>query len=273
DGDDPGAGESQGVPARARREPPGRAQRLHPAASRVARLAAATPARFVAFDLLARDGRDLREQPYGQRRAALADFLAAADPVVALTPSVGDPEVAERWARGDLAAGYDGVVAKPVDGRYEPGRRGWWKVKPDRTADCVVAGCRVGGAGELSSLLLGLYDHAGDLRHVGVVSSFSRDQRHAMPATLAPYVTDLDEHPWRHGFALEGGSIGRLAGSAGRWTPQMTRDWIPLRPALVCEVGYDRPDGLRFRHPARFRRWRPDRTAASCTVDQLTDAS
>jgi ATP-dependent DNA ligase len=247
-------------------------QRLHPAASRVDRLAAATPASFVAFDLLARDGRDLRDRPYAQRRAALEELLAGAEQGVTLTPSVADPGVAERWAHGDLGAGFDGVVAKPVGGRYEPGRRGWWKVKPERAADCVVAGFRVAGDA-VSSLLLGLYDHAGSLRHVGVVSSFTEKDRRALLPVLAPYVTDLEQHPWRAGFALEGGSIGRLAGSAGRWTPEMTRDWVPLRPALVCEVAYDRPDGLRFRHPARFRRWRPDRTPASCTVDQLTDAT
>jgi ATP-dependent DNA ligase len=248
--------------------------RVHPAASRVARLAAATPARYVVFDLLARDCRDMRERPYGERRAALEELVSDARPAVALTPSVADPAVAARWADGDLAAGYDGVVAKPVDGQYESGRRGWWKVKPDRTADCVVAGFRVGDAGDMvSSLLLGLYDHAGALQHVGIVSSFARDDRRAMLLALMPCVTDLKDHPWREGFALEGGAAGRLAGAAGRWTPAMPRDWLPLRPELVCEVAYDRPDGLRFRHPARFRRWRPDRTPASCTVDQVTDGS
>lgn len=248
-------------------------QRLHPSASRVARLAVETPAQYVAFDLLASAETDLRGAPYQDRRPALVRLLAEPVPTVALTPSVDDPSIAEDWLGGDLEAGYDGVVAKPVDSPYQPGRRGWWKVKLERTADCVVAGLRLDATGRaVSSLLLGLYDHAGVLRHVGVVLSFRRDERRALLTALSPYVTDLAHHPWRHGYALEGGAIGRLAGSAGRWTPDLTLDWVPLRPELVCEVAYDRPDGLRFRHPARFRRWRPDRDAVSCTIDQLAGA-
>jgi ATP-dependent DNA ligase len=251
--------------------------RVHPSASRVARLAVETPAHYVAFDLLALDGTDLRPQPYRQRREALVTLLDVPSSPVALTPSVDAEAVAGEWL-GGLGEGYDGIVAKPVDSAYEPGRRGWWKVKPERTADCVVAGFRVTGSpgrgdAAVSSLLLGLYDEQGALRHVGVTAAFRREFRESLLQTLLPYATELTDHPWRDGFALEGGAIGRLAGSAGRWAPGMTQDWVPLRPGLVCEVAYDRPDGRRFRHPARFRRWRPDRLPDSCTVAQLTETA
>jgi ATP-dependent DNA ligase len=243
-------------------------ERVHPAASRVARLAVETPAEFVAFDLLALGPTDLRERPYRQRRAALATLLSDAAGTVALTPVTDAPTLAEQWLAGALMAGFDGVMAKPADSVYRPGQRGWWKVKLDRTADCVVAGFRAGQAG-VSSLLLGLYDPAGVLRHVGVTAAFRRAERAALLPPLLGHAIDLDEHPWRDGFAVEGGALGRLAGSAGRWLPGMPLDWVPIRPDLVCEVAYDRPDGWRFRHPARFRRWRPDRTPESCTIDQV----
>ncbi|HEX6499203.1 MAG TPA: ATP-dependent DNA ligase [Micromonosporaceae bacterium] len=247
-------------------------ERLHPSASRVARLAVETPAWYVAFDLLAVGDHDLRGRPYRYRRAELERLLAEPPAPLAVTPSVDDPDLAADWLSGGLPEGYDGVVAKPVDSVYQPGRRGWWKVKPERTADCVVAGFRLGTDTEVSSLLLGLYDGTGTLRHVGVASAFRREQRRELLGVLAPYVTGLAGHPWRNGFALEGGAMGRLPGSAGRWTPGMTQDWVPLRPVLVCEVAYDRPDGARFRHPARFRRWRPDRLASSCSIAQLVEA-
>lgn len=259
-------------------------ERVHPAASRVARLAAETPAYYVAFDLLALGADDLRAEPYQRRRAALVTMLEPVDNAarldnaapVTLTPSVEATGVAQEWLGGGLGAGFDGVMAKPTDSVYEPGKRGWWKVKPDRTADCVVAGARVSGRAPdrpaaVSSLLLGLYDNAGALRHVGVSAAFRREQREAMLPVLLAHAVELNAHPWRAGYALEGGSTGRLAGSAGRWTPEMPLDWIPLRPELVCEVAYDRPDGWRFRHPARFRRWRPDRVPESCRIDQLTE--
>ena len=256
--------------------------RLHPAASRVARLAAETPAYYVAFDLLAVGATDLRQEPYRRRRAALAELLGDSAELVgnyastvALTPSVDAASIAEDWLNGGLGNGFDGVMAKPVDSVYRPGQRGWSKVKPERTADCVAAGFRVsaGPAGRdaaVSSLLLGLYDDGGVLRHVGVATAFSRQQREEFLPVLLDRAIELRRHPWRDGYALEGGAIGRLAGSAGRWSPDMPLDWMPIRPELVCEVAYDRPDGTRFRHPARFRRWRPDRAAESCTIDQLT---
>ena len=145
------------------------------------------------------------------------------------------------------------------------------KVKPDRSADCVVAGFRwLADAEVVSSLLLGLHDDGGVLHHVGVTASFAAKLRHELIGVLAPHVRPLEGHPWQLGFALEGGPMGRLKGSAGRWTPDMEQDWVPVDPVLVCEVGYDQVDGRRFRHPARFRHWRPDRDPSSCTIDQLS---
>jgi ATP-dependent DNA ligase len=143
------------------------------------------------------------------------------------------------------------------------------KVKVQRTADCVVAGVRVHVDGGVGSLLLGLYDGP-QLRHVGVVGSLSKALRASLRDELAPMVRPLHGHPWEHGFGIEGGALGRLKGTAGRWQPGMTQDWLPIEPTRVAEVGYDHVEGLRFRHPARFLRWRLDRDATSCTVEQLT---
>ncbi|HET7487373.1 MAG TPA: ATP-dependent DNA ligase [Acidimicrobiales bacterium] len=246
--------------------------RLHPSQSRVERLRAETPARYVAFDLLAA-GDDLAAAPYAERRAALAAVLADPPPPVALTLCTADPAVAERWL-GGAPAGIDGVVAKRPGSPYEAGRRSrhWVKVKPLRTADCVAAGARLelDGSG-VASLLLGVYDGAGALRHTGVASSFPAALRRLLLDDVGPYATGLAGHPWEHGYAMERGPIGRLKGAAGSWNPgTMVLDWVPLRPELVCEVAYDRvePNG-RWRHPARFVRWRPDRDPRSCTLDQL----
>lgn len=244
--------------------------RLHPAASRVARLRRETPASYVAFDVLAAGDEDLRGQPFAQRRARLEALLTGVAAPLFRSPSTHDAATAAEWLVAPGTNGIDGVVAKPLDGRYEPGRRAMVKVKPERTVDCVVAGFRALADGSgVSSLLLGLYDEAGALRHVGVASSFTREARAALLETLAPFVAPLARHPWEHGFALEGGPMGRLKGAAGRWTPDMTMDWVPLRPELVCEVAYDQLDGRRFRHPSRFVRWRPDRDAPSCRIEQL----
>jgi ATP-dependent DNA ligase len=179
--------------------------------------------------------------------------------------------VATGWFSQFEGAGLDGLIAKPADGIYEPDRRVMTKVKHERTADCVVAGLRLLAARPLpSSLLLGLWDGP-SLVHVGVASGFAEAFRHALVETLGPLVAPLEGHPWEHGFLLGGGSTGRLPGAAGRWAPGMTQDWTPLRPELVAEVAYDQLDGRRFRHPARFVHWRPDRDAASCTVEQLDD--
>jgi ATP-dependent DNA ligase len=248
--------------------------RLHPSPSRVARLRAETPASFVTFDLLALGDRDLRPTPFAERRARLTELLAGAPAPIVLTPLTEDRDVAAAWLDRFGGGGIDGVVAKDPGAPYQGGRRSksWLKVKRERTAECVVGGVRLlDDEPVVASLLLGLYDAEGRLRHVGVTASFTKAQRRQLVEDVRPYVTSIAGHPWEHGFALERGPIGRLAGAAGAWDPAtMERDWWPLRPALVCEVAYDHLDaGGRWRHPARFRRWRPDRDPASCTFDQL----
>jgi ATP-dependent DNA ligase len=253
--------------------------RLHPAASRVARLAQETPARYVVFDVLADDTGDLTGRPFAQRRRRLEELLgppdgdpAADTETLSVTTATTDRAVAEEWLHAS-GPGIDGVVVKPGDLGYEPGRRAMIKVKRERSADCVVAGFRFAlDKPVVASLLLGLFDAAGMLRHVGVVSSFTAARRRELAEELAPLVAPLTGHPWEQGFLLGGGRLGHLPGAAGRWTPGDHRDWIPLRPELVCEVAYDIWEGDRFRHAARFRRWRPDRNATSCTMDQMTPA-
>jgi ATP-dependent DNA ligase len=242
--------------------------RLHPAASRVDRLARETPASYVVFDLLAVGGEDLTGRPFAERRDRLAALLADPPSPLVLTPQTPDPGQAQDWLDAGAGSGIDGVMVKPADLLYEPGRRSMVKVKHLRTADVVVAGVRVHPDGGVGSLLLGVYDGA-TLHHVGVVTQLARAARQALREELAPLVTDLAGHPWERGFGLEGGALGRLKGTAGRWTPDMVRDWVPLRPERVAEVSYDHLEGVRFRHPARFVRWRPDRDPGSCTVDQL----
>jgi ATP-dependent DNA ligase len=244
--------------------------RLHPAASRVERLSVEAPAAYVAFDLLARGDDDLTREPFARRRAALEEVVGEAGPIRA-TPTTEDAEVAAAWLRRFAGGGIDGVVAKHRDGTYEPGRRELVKVKLERTAECVVGGFRWHVSGSIvGSLVLGLHDEAGALRHVGVSSSFTREGREQLAELLAPLSTSIEGHPWEHGFGLGRSPMGRLLGAAGRWDPrEMPLDWVPVRPELVCEVGYDQVDGGRFRHPARFLRWRPDRDPASCTFEQL----
>jgi ATP-dependent DNA ligase len=244
--------------------------RLHPAASRVERLSRETPASYIAFDVLAIGDDDLRARPFAERRERLeAMFASVAEPLV-LTPATRDRGEADSWLDHFRGAGVDGVVAKAASLRYETGRRVMVKVKHERTADCVVAGYRpFPGVRAVSSLLLGLYDPAGALRHVGVVTGFPRPERVRLIEQLAPYVTPLDAHPWREGFLIGASPLGRLLGSAARWMPGMEMDWVPLRPELVVEVGFDQIDVDRMRHPARFQRWRPDREARSCTIDQI----
>ena len=248
--------------------------RLHPAASRVERLRREAPAFYVAFDLLALGSEDLRKRAFVQRRQLLARVLAPARRPLFLTPLTDDRERAARWLERYGGQGVDGVVAKHRDLCYEPGRRQMIKVKRERTADCVVAGFRWLVDRPLpSSLLLGLYDD-GVLRHVGIASAFTEAGRRALLETLRPLVTELEGHPWERGFLLAGSPTGRLRGAAGRWSPdEMAQDWTPLRPELVCEVAYDQVDERRFRHPARFLRWRPDRDPRSCGFDQLETPS
>jgi ATP-dependent DNA ligase len=244
--------------------------RLHPAASRVERLSREMPATFVAFDALATGETDLCERPFEVRRAILEEVLGAGKSAVVATPMTRDVGLARDWLRKFQGRGIDGVVAKHATLTYQPGRRAMVKVKDEHTADCVLAGFRVAlDQPVVASLLLGLYD--GEvLRHVGVSSSFPAHRRRELFEELLPFTCSLRGHPWEQGFNLGHSPVGRLAGSAGRWDPaEMEQDWVPLRPERVCEVAYDQLDGQRFRHPARFVRFRPDRDPLSCGFDQL----
>jgi ATP-dependent DNA ligase len=249
-------------------------QRIHPAESRINRLAGETPASFVAFDLVALDDRDLRDVPLRERRALLEEHLADSDPPVHLTPGTYDRATAEDWFSRFEGAGLDGVMAKAADGTYQPNKRAQLKVKHLRTADCVVAAFREHKSGDgPGSLMLGLYDDEGRLHHLGVASSFSVAKRAELREELAPYVVaDLTGHPWGEwadAMAHASDETGRLPGGQSRWNAKKDLSFTPLRPDLVVEVAYERVDNGRFRHSARFQRWRPDRDAASCTFDQL----
>jgi ATP-dependent DNA ligase len=244
--------------------------RLHPAASRVARLAAETPASFVAFDALAADGNDLRERPQSERRARLEALLAGAAAPLHLTPLTRDRGVAVEWLQRFEGAGLDGVVAKPVNGLYLPGKRAMVKVKHARTADCVVAGFRwyKGGPGLVGSLLLGLYDAGGMLQHVGVTSAFTAAKRRELARELEPLRRQaMADHPWS-GWA-DGNGAARMPGGESRWSAGKDLSWEPLRIERVCEVKYDHLQGDRFRHATVFLRWRPDKRPHDCRYDQL----
>ena len=249
--------------------------RVHPAASRVQRLSRETPARFIAFDLLARGDKDLRTRRFDERRAMLEEVLSGTHGTVAPTPVTELETEAARWLDCGPGSGIDGVVAKRADLHYEAGARRMVKVKRERTADCVVAGFRpYVDRPLLSSLLLGLYDDAGELRHIGTVTAFTRERRRELLDELGRLAVPLAGHPWERGFLTGGSVMGRLAGAAARWSPdEMVLDWVPIAPDRVCEVAYDHLDHDRLRHPARFRRWRPDRDARSCTFEQLEPAA
>ena len=251
-------------------------QRIHPAASRVRMLAETTPASFVAWDLLALDDEDLRTTPQGERRARLEVAMADAEAPVHLTPATRDAATAEDWFHRFEGAGLDGVIAKPLDGLYLPGKRAMIKIKHARTADCVVAGFRwhKNGPGTMvGSLLLGLWDDAGKLNHVGVTASFTEARRRELVKELAPLREHaLDGHPWAEWaqWAAAAEAAGhRLPGATSRWNAGKDLSWEPLRAERVCEVAYDHLQGDRFRHATTFQRWRPDRTADSCRYDQL----
>jgi ATP-dependent DNA ligase len=281
-------------------------QRIHPAASRVKLLAGQTPADFVAFDLLALDDHDLMGTPYEQRRSTLATALAGVEPPVHVTPTTTDPDLAGQWFEIFEGAGLDGLMAKPADIVYAPGKRLMYKIKHARTADVVVAGFRYHKSGPIiGSLLLGLFDEAGRLHHVGVSASFTAARRKELLDELAPYRERATEgHPWLgwlkdlNGGSESGDAAGRgtsessdvagrgtsessdagrvlsesgarLPGAVSRWTGKKDLSWEPLRAELVAEVGYDAMEGDRFRHTAQFKRWRPDRTPESCGYDQL----
>jgi ATP-dependent DNA ligase len=247
-------------------------QRIHPAESRINLLARETPAKFVAFDLLALDDDDFMKRAFSERRAALTAALADATPPVHVTPATTDVEVARKWFDMFEGAGLDGVVAKPLDGVYQPDKRAMFKVKHERTADCVVAGYRVhkSGAGRIGSLLLGLYDGAGQLASVGVIGAFPLKRREELFEELQPLVTTFDDHPWAWARQEEGRRTPRNS-EGSRWAAKKDLSFTPLRPERVVEVRYDHMEGVRFRHTAQFVRWRPDRTPESCTYDQLEE--
>ena len=245
--------------------------RLHPAASRVTKLAAAMPSSFVAFDLLAIDDRDIRDQPQQARRAQLERLLQRIEKPVHLTPMTLDRARAAEWLDRFEGAGLDGVIAKPLDGRYQPGKRTMIKIKHIRTADCVVAGFRWHKSGQdaIGSLLLGLYDGKGVLQHVGVTSAFTMATRKALARELEPLRKNaLAGHPWRE-WAAAAGEMSRMPGGQSRWSAGKDLSWEPLRIERVCEVKYDHLQGDRFRHATIFLRWRPDRKPESCTYGQL----
>jgi ATP-dependent DNA ligase len=252
--------------------------RIHPAESRVRMLAAETPASYVAWDLLALGDEDLRSTPQGERRQRLEQVLAGATPPIHLTPATRDRALAADWFDRFEGAGLDGVVAKRLEGPYQPGRRAMLKIKHERTADCVVAGFRWhknGPGTHVGSLLLGLYDDQGHLHHVGITSSFNWERRAELVGELAPLREGaLDDHPW--GEWAEWAATGsadasgqRLPGATSRWNRGKDLSWEPLRAERVAEVAYDHLQGDRFRHATTFRRWRPDKPPEACRYDQL----
>lgn len=247
-------------------------QRIHPAASRVKKLAAETPASFVAFDLLALGERDLMGEPFEVRRAELEQAFASVEAPIHLTPSTRDVAQAHEWFEQFEGAGLDGVMVKPLDGLYEPDKRTMHKFKHERTADCVVAGYRTHKSGDdlIGSLLLGLYDEGGTLASVGVIGAFPMARRKELFDELQPLVTDFEDHPWA--WAKQEAGTRTPQNSAGsRWAAGKDLSFTPLRPERVVEVRYDHMEGVRFRHTAQFVRWREDRDPESCTYAQLEE--
>jgi ATP-dependent DNA ligase len=247
--------------------------RLHPAASRVAKLSKETPASFVAFDVLAVHGRDVREVAQGERRALLEKALGGVTAPIHVTPMTRDGAVATEWLQHFEGAGLDGVIAKPESGIYEPGKRAMIKIKHARTADCVVAGFRWHKEGKntlIGSLLLGLYDDRGKLHHVGVTSAFTMARRRELAIELEPLRKNaLDDHPWRDWADAAGTELTRMPGGQSRWSAGKDLSWEPLRVERVCEVKYDHLQGDRFRHATTFLRWREDKRPKDCRYDQL----
>jgi len=246
--------------------------RIHPAASRVKLLAEQTPAHFIAFDLLALGDTDYMTSPFAARRAALEEALAGARSPVHLTPATSDKALAIQWFSRFEGAGLDGLVAKSPDVLYEPDRRVMFKIKHERTADCVVAGYRPHKSGDdaIGSLLLGLYRDDGQLASVGVVGAFPMEQRRELRVELDPLVTTFDGHPWNWARE-EAGTRTPRSSQYSRWNVGKDLSFVPLRPERVLEVRYDHMEGPRFRHTAQFVRWRPDRSPQSCTYAQLEE--
>jgi ATP-dependent DNA ligase len=250
--------------------------RIHPAASRVKLLSQQIPASVVFFDLLCEGESDLRPEPFANRRKALEAMLASAAPPIHLTPATSESSVASDWFRRFEGAGLDGVVAKPIEGIYEPDKRVMLKVKHERDCDCVVAGFRWHKKGErtlVGSLLLGLFDDSGVLQHVGVCASFTLEKRLELAEFLVPYRQDaLANHPWKRWAEFEAAGDGgerRMPGGQSRWSQGKDLSWEPLRPELVVEVAYEHMQGARFRHMSHFKRWRTDKKPSDCTYAQL----
>jgi ATP-dependent DNA ligase len=231
--------------------------RLHPAESRVRKLAAETPAELMLFDLLAFGGEHYADRPLSERRRELeAFFKTIAEPKLKLSPATEDRKAAVGWLERSGGA-LDGVIAKRLDQPYKPGERAMVKVKPERTADCVVGGFRYAEKKPVvGSLLLGLYDDQGLLHHVGFTSAIPADERKQLTADLEKLI----EPP---------GFTGSAPGGPSRWRTERTTQWQPLKPVLVVEVKYDQVTSRRFRHGTALLRWRPDKDPTQCTFDQL----
>src|SRR5262245_44047432 len=244
--------------------------RLHPAASRVRMLAEQIPASLIAFDLLALGDDDFTGLPFSERRAALVDALAGSGPSVHVTPATTDLATARRWFEEFEGAGLDGLIAKPLTITYQPDKRVMFKVKHERTADCVIAGYRVHKSGDdaVGSLLLGLYRDDGTLASVGVIGAFPMAERRRLFTELQSLVTTFDAHPWNWAAHMYGDRTPRR-NEGSRWNAGKDLSFVPLRPERVIEVRYDHMEGERFRHTAQFNRWRPDRDPISCTYAQL----
>jgi ATP-dependent DNA ligase len=247
-------------------------QRIHPAQSRVNMLAKATPAHFVGFDLLAEGEDDYTARPFAERRTALERALKKARSPIHVTPATRDIDVARQWFDEFEGAGLDGLVAKPLDGTYQPDKRVMFKIKHERTADCVVAGYRPhkSGSDAVGSLLLGLYRDDGVLANIGVIGAFPMQQRRALVRELEPLVTTFDRHPWNWEAEMAMARTPRSA-EGSRWNPKKDLMFVPLRPERVVEITYDHMEGDRLRHTGQFVRWRPDRDPRSCTFDQLDE--
>src|SRR5487761_927201 len=250
--------------------------RIHPAASRVKMLAEQMPASIVLFDVLCKGSNTLRLEPFHLRRERLVNMLADATPPLHLTPATRKRSVATAWFQRFEGAGFDGVMVKPIEGTYESDKRVMFKLKHERDCDCVVAGFRWYKESKndaIGSLLLGLYDDAGTLQHVGVCSSFTQAKRRELLAFLRPYSKNaLAHHPWRswqQNEDADGNEQQRMPGGKSRWSRGKDLSWEPLRPELVVEVAYEHMQGNRFRHMAHFRRWRTEKDPRECTYAQL----
>jgi ATP-dependent DNA ligase len=247
-------------------------QRIHPADSRVRLLAGQTPASFIAFDVLAVGDEDVTGLPFERRREILTSAMKHARAPVYLTPATRDRQTAVGWFSQFEGAGLDGIVAKPLAGTYQPDKRVMFKVKHERTADCVVAGYRLHKSGNdaIGSLLLGLYDDQGRLASVGVVGAFPMAMRRQLFREVQPLVTSFDEHPWSWAAITEDVRHPRES-QGSRWNAGKDLSFVPLRPERVVEVRYEHMEGTRFRHTAQWIRWRDDRDPASCGFGQLEE--